>query len=232
MARKGSHLVVQHLEAAHSRVLEHYKQVLREFLKGRHGIYALYKRTRLYYVGLASNLRSRLRHHLKDRHAGLWDRFSLYITSTHDHLRELEALALRIAAPKGNKSRTKFARSQNLKKYFRRRIAESQRLELDELFSISEEATPPPKAGPRSELQSLVTRKLPIRMDFKGKRYRASIKADGTIRFKGRRFTSPSVAAYKASGSGHAMNGWFLWKYERAPGEWVYLDKLRRRSGR
>src|SRR6266568_6151124 len=175
MARKGSYLVVQHLEAAHSRVLEQYKQVLREFLKGRHGIYALYKRTRLYYVGLASNLRSRLRQHLKDRHAGLWDRFSLYITSTNDHLRELEALALRIAAPKGNKSRTKFARSQNLKKYFRRRIAERQRLELDDLFSVSEEPATSENNGRQPALARFVTGKVPIRMDFKGKRFRASI---------------------------------------------------------
>jgi type I restriction-modification system DNA methylase subunit len=35
----------------------------------RHGVYALYRGNRLYYVGLASNLRSRLNTHLRDRHA-------------------------------------------------------------------------------------------------------------------------------------------------------------------
>src|SRR6266571_6184555 len=102
-----------------SSLFEEHKDVLREFLKGRHGVYALYKGVRLYYVGLASSMRSRLRHHLKDRHAGRWGHFSVYVTSTDDHLRELEALALRIASPKGNKSFTKFARSHDLKKYFR-----------------------------------------------------------------------------------------------------------------
>ena len=229
MGKKGSHLVVQHLEAVHSRLFEEHKDVLREFLKGRHGVYALYKGDRLYYVGLASSLRSRLRHHLRDRHAGRWDHFSVYVTSTDDHLRELEALALRIASPKGNKSRTKFAGSQDLKKYFRRRIAERQRRELDDLFSRYEDSVTFEGKGRRAALASLVTGKLPIRMKYKRKTFRATVRPDGKIRFKGRKFTSPSVAAYHVSRSGHAMNGWFLWKYERSPGEWVYLDKLRRK---
>jgi predicted GIY-YIG superfamily endonuclease len=229
MAKKRNHLVVQHLEAVHSRLFEEHKDVLREFLKGRHGVYALYKGDRLYYVGLASSLRSRLRHHLKDRHAGRWDHFSVYVTSTDDHLRELEALALRIASPKGNKSRTKFARSQDLKKYFRRRIAEHQRHDLDDLFSHVDNSESSDDKGRNPTLASLIKGRLAIRMEYKKKMFRATVRSDGKIRFKGRKFTSPSVAAYRISRSGHSMNGWFWWKYERSPGEWVYLDKLRGR---
>ncbi len=228
MARKSTHLVVQHLEGVHSRLFEEHKDVLREFLKGRHGVYALYKGDRLYYVGLASSLRARLRNHLRDRHAGRWDHFSVYITSTDDHLRELEALALRIASPKGNKSFTKFARSQDLKKYFRRRIVARQRRELDDLFSKYEEPDSSDENGRRPVLALVVKEKLPIRMEYKNRVFRATVRPDGRIRFRGRKFTSPSVAAYYVSRSGHSMNGWFWWKYERSPGEWVYLDKLRK----
>jgi hypothetical protein len=39
-------------------------------------------------------------------------------------------------------------------------------------------------------------------------------------------FTSPSVAAKPVAG--HAMNGWWSWRAERRPGEWVMLKEFRR----
>src|SRR5689334_18970035 len=95
--RKKQPLVTEHLENISRDALEAYQETLREHVRRRQGIYALYRRDRLYYVGLASNLRNRLKNHLRDRHAGGWDRFSLYLTRTGDYLRELEALALRIS---------------------------------------------------------------------------------------------------------------------------------------
>lgn len=91
-------LVCQHLENISRDALENYQAVIKEFVKGRHGIYALYKKDKLYYVGLASNLRNRLKHHLRDRHAHTWDRFSVYLTIKDEHLKELESLILRIAS--------------------------------------------------------------------------------------------------------------------------------------
>ena len=73
-------LVCQHLEHISRDALETYQRIIKSFVKGRHGIYALYKKDKLYYVGLASNLRNRLKHHLRDRHANRWDRFSVYLT--------------------------------------------------------------------------------------------------------------------------------------------------------
>jgi len=84
-------LVSQYLEGISSRALEQYAPVISEFVAHRHGVYALYKGRRLYYVGLASNLRNRLRHHLQDKHRGAWDTFSVYLTVGGNHLRELEA---------------------------------------------------------------------------------------------------------------------------------------------
>ena len=70
-------LVCQHLENLSRVALEKYQDIIRDYVRHRHGIYALYRKDRLYYVGLAANLRSRLTAHLRDRHAGTWDRFSI-----------------------------------------------------------------------------------------------------------------------------------------------------------
>jgi len=72
MARRQQ-LVCQQLENASSDVLEKYPDIISHYMRRRNGVYALYRRERLYYVGLATNLRSRLKQHLRDRHRGLWD---------------------------------------------------------------------------------------------------------------------------------------------------------------
>lgn len=68
MAKRAAQLVSRHLENISSEALEKYQDIVRRYVRGRQGVYALYRRGKLYYVGLAGNLRSRLRHHLKDRH--------------------------------------------------------------------------------------------------------------------------------------------------------------------
>jgi len=44
---------------------------------------------KLQYVGLAGSLQGRLKTHLHDRHKDSWDRFSVYLTITDSHLREV-----------------------------------------------------------------------------------------------------------------------------------------------
>lgn len=100
---KPKALVEAHLENLGSEGLERYADQVRSYVRQRHGLYALYKRNRLYYVGLAKNLRGRLKTHLRDRHRGLWDRFSIYLTIDHAHLKEMESLILRIVRTPGNK---------------------------------------------------------------------------------------------------------------------------------
>jgi len=230
MARKSAHLVVQHVERMPRKILEEHPEVVREYVKGKRGVYALYKGTRLYYVGLASNLRSRLKAHVRDRHAGLWDSFSMYLTEGEQHLRELEALVLRITMPRGNRSKTKFARSQDLRRYFRRKITEGQRAELAELFGprklrkYTRRGGGPARRAP--SLGAYFSKRTPIRWPFKGKQYKAIVQPDGTIKFRGRVFNSPSLAA--SAVTHRAMNGWDCWMHEAAPGRWVKLDELRR----
>ena len=69
---KQKALVSQYLENISRDALEKYQNIIRRYVRRRQGVYALYRRKKLYYVGLASNLRSRLARHLKDRHGDSW----------------------------------------------------------------------------------------------------------------------------------------------------------------
>lgn len=64
------HLVLKHLENVSGDLLAEHGDLLAHYAKGRCGVYVLYSKGRMYYVGLASNLSGRLKSHLKDRHKG------------------------------------------------------------------------------------------------------------------------------------------------------------------
>lgn len=74
------------------------------------GIYALYKGKKLYYVGIAPNLLSRVATHLNDKHKRRWDNVSFFVIDHHRFSKDIETVILRIAEPKGNGTRGKFER--------------------------------------------------------------------------------------------------------------------------
>jgi hypothetical protein len=230
-SNKGQ-LVCQYLENISLNALEDYQDIIKEFVKGRHGVYALYRKGHLYYVGLASNLRNRLKTHLKDRHARTWDKFSVYLTIEDSHLRELETIILRIAAPKGNRQSGKFAKADDLRPLFRRCITEAQQIELDVLFGKTKKKRPKETElqlvkGRRPILAPYVSKRFEMRLRYKGKLHKAMVRKDGSISCEGRIYNSPSLAA--SAIKARAINGWKTWKYERAPGDWVMLDNLRKK---
>ena len=51
---KRTPLVCQHLENISREALEKYQDIIRQYVRRRHGVYALYRRGKLQYVGLAS----------------------------------------------------------------------------------------------------------------------------------------------------------------------------------
>lgn len=232
-------LVCQYLEHAASSLLADHADVIRAEVGRSHGVYALYRRDRLYYVGLASNLRGRLKHHLKDRHQDLWDNFSIYLTLDSAFMKELESLILRIAMPRGNRQRGKFAKSQDLLRTLRRSIADRQAAELDGLFpghrpkvKLVTSRVRRARVGRKAAVAVLarwVDGPMKICRVYKGRRYTATVRRDGTIRVRGvdRTFHSPSMAA--VSIVGRPVNGWSFWTYERGPGKWVTLSELRGR---
>ncbi|MHB9155368.1 MAG: GIY-YIG nuclease family protein [Endomicrobiales bacterium] len=243
MKRKTRALVIQHLEHIAGDALESYQDLIRCYVHNKSGVYALYRNNKLYYVGLATNLNSRLKHHLRDRHAGFWDRFSVYLTQGDEHLREIEALALRIASPTGNRQKGKLKRSVDLRKQFRKDIKVMQNDQMMITF-LSERRIHQHHQPHKKKTRVHISRKpilaqythkwFWIKMTYKGDIYRAHIRRDGTIKFdanshrynelKNRIFYSPSAAGHAVTG--RANDGWMWWHFRRS-GKWFRLDELR-----
>ena len=228
---KRTSLVCQHLENVSRDVLEEHQDIVRAYVRQRQGVYALYRRGKLYYVGLASNLRTRLAHHLKDRHHGSWDRFSVYLTIGDSHLRELESLILRIVKTPGNKQKGQFAKSEDLRRRFKRDWYAEMRVKLGDLLGKPPRKAPTAPAQVETDGRAPILAKYPnhpkvLRARHKGKTLRAFVRKTGLIWFEGKHFTSPSLAAACAVGRS-TCNGWTFWEYERAPGDWLPLDNLR-----
>ena len=245
MATRIKRLVIQHLENISRKALEDYQRNIQEYIKGKQGVYALYRGDRLKYVGLATNLRNRLRIHLKDRHAQTWDKFSVYLTADDEHLRELEALVIRIAAPKENRVKGKLAGSENLRRRFQRDISMRQRQERNAIMGIAEEISEPGEAqerkrqakrrrlsggaGLKAEMPlAFVGKWFRIRADYKGKRYEAKVRANGKINLNGKLYSSPSFAGMAITKT-VVLNGWRFWKYKNEKGQWVWINELRKK---
>lgn len=232
-------LVTQHLENVSREALQAFEDIVRAHIHNRQGIYALYRRGKLYYVGLASDLRKRLKAHVRDKHGESWDRFSAYLTIGDQHMRELEALILRIVKPSGNTVKGQFAKSENLLPKVRKEFRRRQQQEEDEVLGRrswkrpSEAGSTSPRArrstatGRRPVLAAYAQRPTLLVARHKGKTYRARVRRDGTVSLAGRVYNSPSVAG--SAVVKRSCNGWTFWRYERSPGDWVRLDNLRKR---
>jgi hypothetical protein len=224
---------------------------LTDLVAKQRGVYALYKGGRLYYVGLASNLRNRIKNHLKDRHAGKWDKFSLYLVRKADHIKELESLILRIADPTGNATRGRLVRAENFRANLESEILKAQDeqrrevlgpkripgrkmqrsengewVRLEELSKSKPQIKPRRRGGRQPTLAPYVKNRFKIRGTLKGATYEARVRRNGLINFNGRIYNSPSTAAKAAIG--HYVDGWYFWRFQNKDGEWVKLDSLRK----
>ena len=196
---KRTPLVCQHLENISRDALEKHQDVIRNYVRGRQGVYALYRGDRLYYVGLASNLRMRLAHHMRNRHGESWDRFSVYLTIGDSHLRELEALILRIVKPRGNNQKGKFAKSEDIKRRFGRDVRQKYigewRSLLGKPLKIAKKSKPAPKGKLGNMVKLLRGSGMRLRRKYKGILYKARLRKDGKVQMKGVIYTSASAAA-------------------------------------
>jgi Restriction Enzyme Adenine Methylase Associated len=222
---KGRRLVREHLEKISWEVLETYPEVVNGLIRRRFGVYALYKGSRLYYVGLATNLMGRLKQHLKDRHKGLWDHFSVYLTIHNEHIKELESLLLRIVEPPGNAVGGRLVASQNLFSTLNQQIVES---DADNRASLlggyvaqRRQRAKAKKAKGKGALKGLVPRRLLLKAWKDDYEYSASLRKDGTIQYNGEVFDTPNAAARAALGK--PAGGWNFWHFKNEDKEWVPL---------
>ena len=242
MRTKRQPLVCKFLEHVSTKYWKKNGRHLGDLVGKSHGVYSLYKGGRLYYVGLASNIPGRLDQHLRDPHKGLWDNFSVYLTLESGFMKELESLVLRIAEPKGNKQGGNFVKAQDLRKMFDQRIDDKARSDREAGYTlhrpkprkVAVEKSARKGKGVKKSSRVVVLAKYPgrpksLRKVFKGKKYTAQVRRDGTIKVRGiaGRFNSPSLAAMAIAK--RTMNGWSFWTYQQAPGKWSSLNALRQR---
>lgn len=97
-----------------------FREELRGLMRGYSGLYVLYKRNRLYYIGLARDLFWRLHSHTRDRHRNNWDRFAIYRIARVRYLKDIESLLLRVARPPGNSVSGNFHRDADVTKVLRK----------------------------------------------------------------------------------------------------------------
>ena len=240
MARKGKKtarvsrvLILGYLEKISSKIFSDFPKQLTDLVGRQHGVYALYKGNRLYYVGLAANLRGRIKQHLRDKHAGKWDKFSVYLIRKADHIRELESIVMRVADPAGNAARGRLPRAENLRPDLLKRIKAQQERQINSLLGGKARGkvthTRKPLKSRKGSSQSLapyIKGGFRIRGQYKGKAFRATVYRSGTINFDGKLYNSPSMAGRAARG--RSTNGWTFWRFKNKRGEWVKLDQLRR----
>lgn len=213
-----THLVLEHLENISAAMFERYSGVITQYLDRRNGIYALYRGTELYYVGLARNLKGRLKEHLRDRHAGRWDHFSIYLTQSERFLKDMESLILRISLPEGNRVKGRLPGSTDLKRSLDGELIKLHRLERNGLLGKKTVA----RTTGLSKQDN--ARTVHLRREYKGRMYHAILRIDGTVSLRGKVYSSLSAAGVAVTKRG--TNGRQFWRAKNEAGEWTLFYKL------
>ena len=229
-ARKPRDLLSNRLEKISKDIFKRHYPLITELIGDSPGIYALYDGDELYYVGKSTELRKRVRHHLRDRHLASWTHFSLYLVRREEHIHEMESLLVRIANPKGNRvvprGKSRGALLKGLKRLIRQR-------QMDELSALL--GSKPTKTKSRvkrhgnhpDSLVGLVSKPAMLFKQYKGRDYTARLSPKGMITFKGKTYTSPTGAARAVIGTNRAVSGWVFWYIKDADGNWVRLEDYR-----
>lgn len=77
---------------------EHLPQLMKRYA----GVYLLYRKQKVHYVGLMKDLLGRLKNHLSDKHKGKWDQFTVFRIQKVRHLKDLETLLQYVTLPPRN----------------------------------------------------------------------------------------------------------------------------------
>lgn len=219
-------LVIHSLENVSKAVFRKYYSTITALVGSSPGIYALYDGNELYYVGRSADLRKRVRHHLRDRHFASWTHFSLYLVRKASHIGEIESLLVRIANPKGNRTIPRGKASSAMMKKLKTMVRERQKQEYEEMFGIHKRGQGRVirrTLSGKKNLKGLVSRSTPIYRTYKGKEYKAILKASGVIKIGKRSFDTPTAAA-KAIVDRSTVNGWRFWYIKDSNGDWVRLS--------
>lgn len=229
--RSARDLLSNRLEKVSKDVFKTYYPLITQVVNDSPGIYALYDGDELYYVGKSTELRKRVRQHLRDKHLASWTHFSLYLVRREEHIHEIESLLIRIANPKGNRVVPRGKSTGALVKTLRQLIRQRQMDELNAFFGPKKKRVNSRvrrKHGNHPEtLVGLVSKQAALFRQYKGRDYSARLSPNGTITFNGKKYTSPTGAAKAVIGANRAVSGWVFWYIKGADGSWVRLEDYR-----
>lgn len=99
-----------------------FKDRLQELMRKSAGVYALYNKNRLYYVGLSINLWGRIMGHMDDKHKAKWDRFIVFRIKRVSYLKDIETLLQHVASPPGNRVKGSVPRDANINHVLREEL--------------------------------------------------------------------------------------------------------------
>ena len=115
--KKGK-LIKQKLEGIPAGSLHILSKDMKELLGKKPGIYALYNNKKLYYVGMAVNLHSRLKSHLRAKRSRKWNKISIFVITRTQYLKDVELAVVNISKPPGNIQKSKIPNNNYLKKKY------------------------------------------------------------------------------------------------------------------
>ena len=115
--KKGK-LIKQKLEGIPAGSLQILSKDMKELLGKKPGIYALYNNKKLYYVGMAVNLHSRLKSHLRAKRSRKWNKISIFVITRTQYLKDVELAVVNISKPPGNRQKSKIPNNNYLKKKY------------------------------------------------------------------------------------------------------------------
>ena len=243
--KKRSTLLVEKLEGIGRGIFEKgYKKILKKHIGNKPGVYALYKKEKLYYVGQAQKLSSRITLHLSNKHARKWDNFSVYIAKKRRYVPDLEAVVIAIADPKGNERQPQLAKLKKATK-LRRLIEKDMKEQHQEIMGSGRKARSKRKSKRRvtkaiqrkslrsqnrkssSSLVGLFGIDKPLKATYKKQEYRAMLLTSGKVLYNGKEY-SPSGAGKVVTGL--ETNGRTFWQIQDHKNRWITLRALREKS--
>ena len=201
-----------------------------QFVKNQSGIYALFyfnKRTDKYephYVGKAvGNLHRRIKAHLTDKHKDKWTHFSAYLVLQKEYVDKLEAFAISIGLPPGNKAKPIIGENANAE------IIQAKKEVLKRVYG-GHHRTPiavkkKSKSGKRHAFKNPYTEPKEIRFKYKGEVKKAILLPSGEVKYNGKSFPSPNKCARYIT-EGRGVTGVRVWHIQVANGDWVPLNKI------
>lgn len=226
---KPRSLITDRVEGISKDVFKRYFSEITKLIGSSPGIYALYDEDQLYYVGKSTDLKKRVKQHLRDRHYASWTHFSLFLIRKVDHINEIESLLIRISNPKGNSTKPKGRARGDLIKKLKKMIKDRQRREYEEMFvqkKIAKKGAGKRAAATRKKINGLVSRKTTLYRSYKGKEHKAFLYPTGVIRMGKHKFSSPTAAALKIVDR-PTVNGWNFWYIKDSNDEWVKLSDFK-----